>query len=104
MNSTSIKSTRPLPLAVRALFLVLGTLLIGTADAPRALATSNTAAAAATAELSPTDRERRVSKLVSAVIESKHYRQSPINDQVSSLVLDRFIEALDGQHSFFLAS
>ncbi len=85
--------------AARPLVLALCALLIGTADAPSALATSNASAT----DLSPTDRERRVSKLVSGVIERWHYRQSPINDQVSSLVLDRFIEALDGQRSFFLA-
>jgi carboxyl-terminal processing protease len=81
---------------------VLTALLIGAADAPRALATGNVVAAST--DLSPTDRERRVSKLVSTVIERQHYRQSPINDQVSTLVLDLYIEALDGQRSFFLAS
>ena len=85
--------------AARPLVLALCALLIGTADAPSALATSNASAT----DLTPTDRERRVSKLVSGVIERWHYRQSPINDQVSSLVLERFIEALDGQRSFFLA-
>jgi carboxyl-terminal processing protease len=45
-----------------------------------------------------------VSKLVSNVIERSHYRQSPINDPVSALVLDRFIEQLDGSRSYFLAS
>ena len=54
--------------------------------------------------LSPTEREQRVSKLVSTVIERWHYRQTPINDQVSTLVLDRYLEALDSQRSFFLAS
>jgi carboxyl-terminal processing protease len=91
-NRSFLRTARPVVLALCAL-------LIGTADAPSALATSNATAT----DLSPTDRERRVSKLVSGVIERWHYRQSPINDQVSSLVLDRFIEALDGQRSFFLA-
>lgn len=82
-----------------ALLLVCA-LLAGTAQAPvaKAVATANTQ------DLSPTERERRVSKLVSNVIERSHYRQSPINDPVSSLVLDRFIEQLDGGRSYFLAS
>jgi len=82
-----------------ALVVVCG-LLAGTAQAPvaKAVATSNTH------ELSPTERQRRVSKLVSNVIERQHYRQSPINDPVSALVLDRFIEQLDGSRSYFLAS
>ncbi len=80
--------------------LVVCALLAGTAQAPvaKAVATANTQ------DLSPTERERRVSKLVSNVIERSHYRQSPINDPVSSLVLDRFIEQLDGGRSYFLAS
>ncbi|MFC4313097.1 carboxy terminal-processing peptidase [Steroidobacter flavus] len=80
--------------------LVVCALLAGTAQAPvaKAVATANPQ------ELSPTERQRRVSKLVSNVIERSHYRQSPINDPVSSLVLDRFIEQLDGGRSYFLAS
>jgi len=80
--------------------LVVCALLAGTAQAPvaKAVATANSQ------ELSPTERQRRVSKLVSNVIERSHYRQSPINDPVSSLVLDRFIEQLDGSRSYFLAS
>ncbi len=82
-----------------ALLVVCG-LLAGTAQAPvaKAVATTNTY------DLAPTERQRRVSKLVSNVIERSHYRQSPINDPVSSLVLDRFLEQLDASHSYFLAS
>lgn len=82
-----------------ALLVVCG-LLAGTAQAPVAKAV----ATADTQDLSPTERQRRVSKLVSNVIERSHYRQSPINDPVSALVLDRFIESLDGARSYFLAS
>lgn len=80
--------------------LVVCALLAGTAQAPvaKAVATANSQ------DLTPTERQRRVSKLVSNVIERSHYRQSPINDPVSSLVLDRFIEQLDGGRSYFLAS
>ncbi|MGH8189110.1 MAG: carboxy terminal-processing peptidase, partial [Steroidobacteraceae bacterium] len=82
-----------------ALLVVCG-LLAGTAQAPVAKAV----ATADTQDLSPTERQRRVSKLVSNVIERSHYRQSPINDPVSALVLDRFTEQLDGARSYFLAS
>ena len=61
-------------------------------------------ATATSQDLSPTERQRRVSKRVSNVIERSQYRQSPINDPVSSLVLDRFLEQLDGGRSYFLAS
>lgn len=97
------KSVRPrratLLFSLPALLVVCG-LLAGTAQAPVAQAV----ATADTQNLSPTERQRRVSKLVSNVIERSHYRQSPINDPVSALVLDRFIEQLDGGRSYFLAS
>lgn len=83
-----------------ALLIACG-LLAGTAQAPVANAVATTAA---TQDLNPTERQRRVSKLVSNVIERSHYRQSPINDPVSALVLDRYIEQLDGARSYFLAS
>jgi carboxyl-terminal processing protease len=82
-----------------ALAIVCG-LLAGTAQAP----TAKAVAAVSSQDLTPTERQRRVSKLVSNVIERSHYRQEPINDPVSSLVLDRFIEQLDGARSYFLAS
>ena len=81
--------------------LIACALLAGTAQAPVANAV---ATASSPQDLSPTERQRRVSKLVSNVIERSHYRQSPINDPVSSLVLDRYIEQLDGARSYFLAS
>ena len=74
-------------------------LLAGTQPAPVA-----NAVATGTQDLVPTERQGRVSKLVSNVIERSHYRQSPINDPVSALVLDRYIEQLDGSRSYFLAS
>ncbi|MFO7305147.1 MAG: carboxy terminal-processing peptidase [Gammaproteobacteria bacterium] len=82
-----------------ALLIVSG-LLAGTAQAPvaKAVATSSVQ------ELAPTERHRRVSKLVSNVIERSHYRQAPINDPISSLVLDRYLEQLDASRSYFLAS
>lgn len=80
--------------------LVVCVLLAGTAQTPVANAVAN----ATGQDLSPTERQRRVSKLVSNVIERSHYRQSPINDPVSALVLDRYLDQLDGSRSYFLAS
>jgi carboxyl-terminal processing protease len=97
--TSSLKRRFTLFFSLPALVVVCG-LLAGTAQAPvaQAVATSDTEA------LMPTERQRRVSKLVSNVIERSHYRQAPINDPVSSEVLDRFIEQLDGARSYFLAS
>lgn len=81
-----------------ALVIVCG-LLAGTAQTPVANAVANSGQ-----DLSPTERQRRVSKLVSNVIERSHYRQSPINDPVSALVLDRFVDQLDASRSYFLST
>jgi carboxyl-terminal processing protease len=88
-------------IGVPALLIVCG-LLAGTAQTPVPAANA-VANSTSSQDLSPTERQRRVSKLVSNVIERSHYRQSPINDPVSSLVLDRFIEQLDSSRSYFLA-
>jgi carboxyl-terminal processing protease len=80
--------------------LVVCVLLAGTAQTPVA----NAVATTSSQDLAPTERHRRVSKLVSNVIERSHYRQSPINDPVSALVLDRYLNQLDASRSYFLAS
>jgi carboxyl-terminal processing protease len=83
---------------VTAIALGVGTLLLGTAPAP------SSTAGATTLDLSPTERHGKVARLVGSMFERSHYRQAPVNDPVSSLVLDRYLESLDGARSYFLAS
>jgi carboxyl-terminal processing protease len=83
---------------VTAIALGVGTLLLGTAPAP------SSTAGATTLDLAPTDRHGKVARLVGSMFERSHYRQAPVNDPVSSLVLDRYLESLDGARSYFLAS
>jgi len=85
-------------MALAAIVVALATLLLGTAQSPSATA------GAATTEFAPTERHARVARLVSSMFERSHYRQAPVNDPVSSLVLDRYLESLDGSRSYFLAS
>ena len=54
------------------------------------------AASATTTDFAPTERQAKVARLVSSMFERSHYRQAPVNDPVSSLVLDRYLESLDG--------
>jgi len=82
-----------------ALLLAVGTLLLGTARSPSASAN-----ASATTDFAPTERHAKVARLVSSMFERSHYRQAPVNDPVSSLVLDRYLESIDGSRSYFLAS
>lgn len=82
-------------MALAAVVVALATLLLGTARAP---------SSAATVDFAPTERHARVARLVSSMFERSHYRQAPVNDPVSSLVLDRYLESLDGLRSYFTAA
>ncbi len=64
----------------------------------------NAASVSAAGSFAPTEKQRRVSKLVSAVMERAHYRQTTINDPISSVMLDRYLTTLDPAHSYFLTS
>jgi carboxyl-terminal processing protease len=61
-------------------------------------------AAASSGELAPSERHRRVMRLVSEVVERQHYRQAALDDAMSSQIFERYLEALDGNRSYFLAS
>ncbi|NNM61268.1 MAG: carboxy terminal-processing peptidase [Steroidobacteraceae bacterium] len=76
-----------------------------TAQAPNAAAatTSTTAAAATAAPLAPTSQEDYVARRVAAIIAREHYRREPLDDQLSSMILDRYLNALDSEHSYFYA-
>jgi carboxyl-terminal processing protease len=60
--------------------------------------------AAVTLNLQPTDRHRKVARLVGEVVERSHYRQAVMDDKMSSQVFDRYLESLDGNRSYLLAS
>ena len=83
------------PMALAAMVVAIAALLLGTARAP---------SSAATVDFAPSERHARVARLVSSMFERSHYRQAPVNDPVSSLVLDRYLESLDGLRSYFTAS
>jgi carboxyl-terminal processing protease len=61
-------------------------------------------AAASSGELAPSERHRRVMRLVSEVVERQHYRQAALDDAMSSQIFERYLEALDGNRSYLLAS
>jgi len=86
------------PTALAVAVVAACALLLGTARAPSQVAS------ATQADLGQTERQAKVARLVGSMFERSHYRQAPINDPVSSLVLDRYVESLDGNRSYFLAS
>src|SRR5271154_5378488 len=54
--------------------------------------------------LQPTDQENYVARRVSDIIAREHYRRAPLDDRLSSLILDRYLDAIDAGRSYFYAS
>ena len=54
--------------------------------------------------LAPAERQRLVARRIGAILEEAHYRRATIDDKLSEQIFDRYIESLDGQRSYFLAS
>ncbi len=78
--------------------------LLGAAMAPPSSAPAAAAATAAGAVLAPTEQENYVARRVSDIIAREHYRRAPLDDRLSSLILDRYLDAIDGGRSYFYAS
>ena len=55
-------------------------------------------------ELAPLDRHENIGNLVTEFVQKSHYRHAAVDDALSSQVLDRYIEALDNNRMYFLAS
>ncbi len=88
-----------------ACVVVAGVLMLAGSGPERAsLAPAIAPAAASSGELVPTERHRRVMRLVSEVVERQHYRQAPLDDAMSSQIFERYLESLDGNRSYLLAS
>ena len=79
-------------------------MLAGSGPERAALAPAIAPAVASSGELAPSERHRRVMRLVSEVVERQHYRQAPLDDAMSSQIYERYLEALDGSKSYLLAS
>src|SRR5580692_4039055 len=54
--------------------------------------------------LGPSAQQRLLAPRIASILEQNHYRRIAIDDKLSPLVFERFLSALDGQHSYFLAS
>lgn len=75
--------------------------LLGAAMTPPAAAP---AASAAVTVLAPTEQENYVARRVADIVAHEHYRRAPLDDHLSSLILDRYLDAIDGARSYFFAS
>ncbi|HTV49578.1 MAG TPA: carboxy terminal-processing peptidase [Steroidobacteraceae bacterium] len=74
-----------------------------------ALASSSRVPASTTTALppgaiAPTERQRMIARRIGSILEETHYRRATIDDKMSAQIFERYLEFLDGQHSYFLAS
>ena len=53
--------------------------------------------------LAPTSRQTSLDQTISGLLSQHHYRQSKLDDRLSSLILDLYLEQLDFSRSYFLA-
>ncbi len=91
----------PRILLVCAVIAGMAALFMGNGPGP---ATPVAPAVASTGAIEPTERHRRVVRLVAEVMERQHYRQAPLDDKLSSQIFERYLESLDGNRSYLLAS
>lgn len=52
----------------------------------------------------PTERHAKISKTITQLFERNHYQQKKIDDRLSAAIFDRYLEALDGNKRYLLAS
>ena len=106
--STSTRRARPLRSIGRRLAIALPALavigMLFTGSAPNHPAAVPGAHAAGATTLAPTERHRKVARIVGEYMERWHYRQTVLDPKMSIQVFDRYLESLDGAHSYFLAS
>ncbi len=55
-------------------------------------------------ELAPQPRHEKIGQLVKEFVQKSHYRHADVDDDLSSLVLDKYIKSLDNNRMYFTAS
>src|SRR5882757_7249012 len=71
----------------------------GSARAPTAAAT-----VLPTGAIAPTDAQKATARKVGRILEEAHYSRAPIDKKMSEQVFTRYLDFLDSQRSYFLAS
>ncbi|HVC00607.1 MAG TPA: carboxy terminal-processing peptidase [Steroidobacteraceae bacterium] len=91
-------------LSAIALAALLGAAMTSSSSPATAPPASTPAQHATGAKLEPTTQEGYVAQRVADIIAREHYRREPLDDQLSSMILDRYLNALDGERSYFYAA
>jgi len=86
---------------VRARIVAATLALLAVASAPIAAPVGTSATQD---DLAPVVRHEKIGQLVTEFVQKSHYRHADVNDELSSRVLDRYIESLDSNRMYLLAS
>ncbi|MFZ1827929.1 MAG: carboxy terminal-processing peptidase [Candidatus Competibacteraceae bacterium] len=78
--------------------------LIFTLGLPGAFAKPDAQPGVEAKTLAPTARQDSLDRIIAELLSQHHYRQSPLDDALSSLVLNAYLDSLDSSRSYFLAS
>jgi carboxyl-terminal processing protease len=54
--------------------------------------------------LAPTERQRLLARRIGTILEQAHYRRAAIDDRMSASIYQHYLDSLDSQRSYFLAS
>jgi len=54
--------------------------------------------------LAPAERQRLLARRIGVILEQAHYRRATIDDRMSAEIFKRYVDSLDSQRSYFLAS
>ena len=77
---------------------ILALALVGSARAPASTSSLPPGA------IAPTEAQRATARKIGRILEEAHYSRAPIDDKMSEVVYQRYLDFLDGQRSYFLAS
>ncbi|MBC8111853.1 MAG: carboxy terminal-processing peptidase, partial [Verrucomicrobia bacterium] len=69
---------------------------------PVAQNTNPTKKVGSAADILPTETQQASQQLVNVLLNRYHYRKVPLNDSTSSVIFDRYLEALDPNRMYFL--
>ncbi|MGH8138822.1 MAG: carboxy terminal-processing peptidase [Steroidobacteraceae bacterium] len=98
MHKPLRRTTGWLAASVLATLAVLALAVAGSAQAPASTSILPPGA------IAPTDAQRATARKVGRILEEAHYSRAPIDKKMSEQVFQRYLDFLDGQHSYFLAS
>ena len=83
---------------IASVLLVFALALAGSAQAPAGISVLPPGT------LGPTDMQRATARKVGRILEEAHYSRASLDERMSEVVYHRFLEFLDGQRSYFVAS